>query len=255
MNEHAPALPEPDAAARAALDAAQEALAILIRLHDREADAALITGLKGIQAGTLFAALLGSRTGKQAAGLLQSALDALPEAADPHVLDRLAVDYAEIYLTNGFRIAPEASVWLTEEGLERQEPMFEVRDWYAHYGIAVPDWRKRADDHIVHELQFVAFLLAKGSAVAIRDAARFLDRCVLPWVPQMGRRVAQRAETQLYAATGMLTAELLEALRAQLEQITGEAPNPRPVTRAVAEKTFGIVPAERPYVPGLSESW
>ncbi|MCB1399475.1 MAG: molecular chaperone TorD family protein, partial [Rhodobacteraceae bacterium] len=134
MNEHAPALPEPDAAARAALDAAQEALAILIRLHDREADAALITGLKGIQAGTLFAALLGSRTGKQAAGLLQSALDALPEAADPHVLDRLAVDYAEIYLTNGFRIAPEASVWLTDEGLERQEPMFEVRDWYTHYG-------------------------------------------------------------------------------------------------------------------------
>lgn len=253
MNERmaAASLTEDDLAA---LQAVGEALAILIRLHDREVDQALIDGLKAIGAGALFAALLGGRTGQQAAGLLQAALDALPEAEDAGLLDLLAVDYAEIYLTNGLRIAPDASVWLTEDGLERQEPMFEVRDWYAHYGIRVPDWRLRSDDHIVHELQFVAFLLGQGTPVALRDAARFLDRCVLPWVPEMGRRMAARAETQLYAATGMLTAELLEGLRATLVTMTGEAPKPRPLSTAIAEKTAAIA-AEGPFLPGLSESW
>ncbi len=253
MNEHV--APHPlDAATLHALGAAREALAILIRLHDREADAALITGLKAIQLGTLFAALLPSRKGRQAAGLLQAGLDALPEAPDAAILDLLAVDYAEIYLTNGHRIAPNASVWLTEEGLERQEPMFEVREWYAHYGITVPDWRIRADDHVVHELQFVEFLLGLETPVALRDAARFLDQCVLPWVPEMGARMAARADTQLYAATGMITAELLLALRAKLAAITGEAPHPRPLSPTVAAKT-GQALAEGPYMPGLGESW
>lgn len=238
----------------AALVATREALAILIRLHDREADAALVAGLKAIQAGALFAALLGGRIGRQAAGLMQAALDALPEEPDARIFDLLAVDYAEIYLTNGFRIAPDASVWLTEEGLERQEPMFEVRDWYAHYGITVPDWRKRADDHVVHELQFLDFLLGLGTMEGARDAGHFLDRCVLPWVPEMGRRMAARAETQLYAALGMLTAELLEGLRKRLEAITGEAARPRPLSALVADKT-GALAAEGPYMPGLSESW
>lgn len=253
MNERtAPAgLSEDD---REALQAVCDALAILIRLHDREADQELIVGLKSIRAGALFAALLGGRTGRQAAGLLQSALDALPDTADAGLLDLLAVDYAEIYLTNGLRIAPDASVWLTEDGLERQEPMFEVRDWYAHYGITVPDWRLRSDDHVVHELQFVAFLLGLGRLDAARDAARFLDRCVLPWVPEMGRRMAARAETQLYAATGMLTAELLDGLRGQLVAITGEVPKPRPLSSAVADKTAALA-AEGPFLPGLSESW
>lgn len=238
----------------AILTPTREALAILIRLHDREADAALFGGLKSIQAGALFAALFDGQTGRQAAALLQAALDSFHDVPDQRQLDVLAADYADIYLTNGFRIAPDASVWLTEEGLERQEPMFEVREWYAHYGITVPDWRLRPDDHIVHELQFLEFLLDLGTFEGARDAAHFLDRCVLPWVPEMGRRMAMRAETQFYAAAGMLTAELLDGLRAALASITGEAPNPRPMNAVVADKTAPL-DAEGPYMPGLSESW
>lgn len=256
----ADAAPPPplDAEALASLRAAREALGLLIRLHDREADAALITGLKAIQAGALFAALLPSRRGRQAAGLLQAGLDALPDVPEPAVLDLLAVDYADIYLTNGHRISPHGSVWLTEDGLERQEPMFEVRDWYAHYGVTVPDWRRRSDDHVVHELQFVSFLLGLETSVATRDAARFLDICVLPWVPDMGGRMAARANTQLYAATGMLTAELLAVLRERLTALTGEQPKPRPEPgqkAAAAGSGAAGCSAEGPYMPGLAPSW
>lgn len=247
----------PDAGAFEGLCVAREALAILIRLHDREVDAPLLAGLKALQTGALFAALLPSRTGQQAARLMQAGLDALPEAPDAALLDLLAVDYAEIYLTNGHRISPQASVWLTEDGLERQEPMFEVRDWYAHYGIAVPDWRRRADDHVVHELQFLDHLLGLQTPVALADAARFMDRCMLPWLPEMGARMAARAETQLYAATGLLTAELLVALREMLTALTGEAPRPRPEPKALAADAGRAAgcSSEGPYLPGLAPSW
>ena len=107
---------------------------------------------------------------------------------------------------------------------------------------------------ILHELQFVEFLLGLETPVGLRDAARFLDQCLLPWVPEMGARMAARADTQLYAATGMITAELLLALRAKLAAITGEAPQPRPLSPTVAAKT-GQAQTEGPYMPGLGESW
>lgn len=252
-----PSPPLPRAApdtARGTLDTAAEALGLLIRLFDREADSDLMCGLRAIQAPDMFEALLPSPEGRAGAQVLRVALSGLPEQVPARALDALAADYADVFLTHGYRLAPNASVWLTEEGLERQEPMFEVREWYAHYGITVPDWRIRADDHVVHELQFVEFLLGLETPVALRDAARFLDQCVLPWVPEMGARMAARADTQLYAATGMITAELLLALRAKLAAITGEAPHPRPLSPTVAAKT-GQALAEGPYMPGLGESW
>jgi TorA maturation chaperone TorD len=234
------------------LRAASEALGLLIRLLDREADAALLTGLRAIQAPDLFAALLPEAEGQAGAEALRLALADLPEPPSDADLDALAADYADIFLTHGYRLAPNASVWLTEEKLERQGPMFEVRDWYAHYGITVPDWRKRADDHIVHELQFLGLLLDLGTDTGLQDAAHFLDAQLLPWVPEFGRRMAARAREPLYGAAGLICAAFLEALRDRIEALSGLPRRPRPPLRSALAIPD---PEPAPFVPGAAESW
>jgi len=144
---------------------------------------------------------------------------------------------------------------MTEEGLERQEPMFEVRKWYEKYNLEAPDWRMRADDHIVHELQFVAHLLERGDRKSLTDAVAFMDENVLNWVPEFGKAVGERSVQPLYGASARLLGGMVEELRDMLEQITGIA---RPV---IEEETpqdrirLYDADVDRPYIPGVGESW
>ncbi len=226
-------------------------LALLIRLHDREADAPLIEGLRESDAAGLFAALIDGPAPSE----LGRALAALPRPVDAATLDLLAAEYADVYLTHGYRIAPTGSVWLTEEKLERQEPMFAVREWYEHYGLSVPEWRIRPDDHIVHELQFVAHLLTLGTEDAARDAARFMDRHILVWMPHFLALMAERCEQPFYVAVARLSGAYLETLRDALEQITSE---PRWVPdegEAVVPYSLRELEQDVAYMPGVSESW
>lgn len=243
--------PLSDSAAEA-LSVAGDGLAILIRLFDREPDADLIAGLKEAEAGVFFAGLMPVGQGHEEAQAFQAALDALPPAPDDETLDDLAADYADCFLTHGYRLSPNGSVWLTEERLERQEPMFAVREWYAHYGLEVPDWRIRADDHLVHELQFVQHLLALGEAVTAVDAANFMDRHVLPWVPEFGTRMQARCQTRLLSATGGLLSSYLLVLRALLAELTGVAVAVAPLP---SDKPNPKAPQQELYMPGTSESW
>ena len=235
-----------------------EALGPVIRLHDREADSALVEGLWAADFPALAAALLDGRADAAVAEGFARVLAGIPRPVPAAVLDEMAADFADAYLTHGFRAAPTGSVWMTEDHLERQQPMFDVRDWYAHWGLAVPDWRLRSDDHIVHELQFVAHLLATGSTDALTDAAAFLDAHVLPWVPEFCLRVADHARHPFHAGAVLLTRVLLDALRDDLERATGRARNVLPHAWAVqADRSERQAEAERerPFVPGLAESW
>lgn len=238
-----------------ALSAAAEALQLLIRLHDREVDADFLNLLREVDAGGLFEALLVGEDGHSAALAFAEALRILPKQIDAATLDALAADYADVYLTHGLRVSPNGSVWMTEESLERQLPMFEVREWYEHYGITVPEWRKRSDDHIVHELEFVTHLLRQGTQNAAVDAGAFLDRHVLPWVPEFGRRVAARAAEPLTATTGLLTAFYLEALRELIAQITGVARGPVTLRPDQKPKKEAEPLENAAFIPGAAESW
>ncbi|QJD16596.1 TorD/DmsD family molecular chaperone [Paracoccus sanguinis] len=249
------ARPEPaklSAEGQAALTAAAEALGLIIRLHDREPDAALVRGLKEAEAPALFAAILAGEDGQTAAAALAEALDALPDDSTEADMDLVAAAWAEVHITHGLRASPNGSVWMTVESLERQEPMFAVRDWYEHYGLSTPDWRRRSDDNIVHELQFVQHLLGQGTQVAAVDAGRFMDLHVLPWVPEWGRRVAARAAEPLVAASGLLTATYLEGLRELIAQVSGVRRGPvAPLPQAQA-----VTPDEpERFIPGVAESW
>lgn len=234
----------------ARLASASDVLDLLVRLHDREVDADFLSGLGTHGVAGWLGDVLMSEHGQDAATAFAAAL---PEQPDAEQIDLLAAEFADIYLTHGYRVSPNGSVWLTEDHLERQLPMFDVREWYDHYDVQVPNWRVRADDHLVHELQFVSFLCAHGNMVAARDAASFLDHHVLPWVPEFCRQAGKRVQQPLYLASMALTLAALDELRDLLQDITGIE---RQVHLAAPPKAMREPDMEdAAYMPGLAESW
>lgn len=235
-----------------------EVLAPMIRLHDREADGEVIEGLWASGYTDLLAAVAQGEEAEAAVSGFQQVLAGFPHPIPNALLDELAADYADGYLNHGFRAAPTGSVWLTEDHLERQEPMFAVREWYQHYGMTVPDWRTRSDDHIVHELQFVSHLLTLGTPDALSDAAAFLDGHVLPWVPDFCAAIAARARHPFHAGVCLVTRGLLDGLRTDLEAATGRGRDVTPhmwtlqATRAARQEKAD---EESPFVPGSAASW
>ncbi len=230
-----------------------DGLDVLIRFHDREVDAELLGELARYDIAAGLVGLFQGPAGQAAASDLKAALDNLGISPPAEALDALAIDYADLFLTHAYRVSPSASVWLTEDRLERQMPMFDVRDWYEHYHVSVPNWRIRADDHLVHELQFVTHLCRLGGEVALADAGRFLDLHVLPWAPEFCRRAAERVREPLYRAVMQLTLAALEDLRQTLEEATGK---PRQVREALPLDTQRTPdPEDVAYMPGVAESW
>lgn len=243
--------PRAAAAWRALADDAR----MLTALHDRELDAERWAALARVD----FPRNLALPAAPEITAAFEYAREGWPATvADP--LTALAADYAGIYLTHACRVSPCESPWIDEDGLVMQEPMFEVRAWYARFGLEVEDWRMRTDDHVAHELDFVAALLERGELAA---AAGFLDEHMLVWVPELARAVAHRADTPFYAALAHLTSAWLEAVRDLLAEATG-TPRPAPLSlddarrrsrdRAAAAGLIQIGRKPAPaFVPG--ESW
>ncbi len=130
--------------------------------------------------------------------------------------DDLAADYTAIYLTNSLRASPYESVWRDDDQLMMQEPTFAVRAFYARHGMAVPNWRHMPDDHLAHEIEFVAHLLERAE---LQQAARFLQDHLMYWLPDFAATVQQRANTRLYAALAALTLAACRRLQAALPAV------------------------------------
>lgn len=224
----------------------------LALLHDKEQEHALIEELRQAPMQDWLGLRLEGETAVTGLALIDQALDAMPRPVDRRTLDALAVDFADIYLVHGCRATPTESPWIDPEGLERQEPMFEVRRWYQHYGLDVVDWRKRSDDHLVLELRFLAYLCREApDREILLDAARFLDAHLLRWVPQFAARVASHCQTRFFAGLAILTDGYLNELRDLLAEVTGEQ---RPAT---SEASHGKPDAQEveTYVPGVGPGW
>lgn len=229
---------------------AAAALGVVIRLFDRELDGEAIDVLAAPQTRDFLAGLVESAPAREALGEFTEALNGISAQADEAELDLLAADYADIFLTHGHRAAPSASVWLSDDHTERNDPMFNARAWYDHWGIKVPNWRIRADDHIVSMLQFIQALLEPGEANGLVDVAVFMDTQMGPWVGDFLGRVAQRADTALYRASAVFAATLLAEIRAELARVTGIVEDiPEPPERPE------IVPDEAAFIPGAAPSW
>ncbi len=232
-------------------------LAELAALHDAEPDADRLAALCELRFPTSLRLRLKSDPGQQGTELMLTALDSLPKHIDQQVLDELAADYAAIYLTLAVRASPNESVWIDEEQLERQQPMFQVRKYYRRHGLAAANWRKRADDHLVLQLQFLSFLFTPRSAndhADLSEAARFLDEHLLRWLPQFAVRVAARCATPFFAGLALITAGYCEELRDLLVDILGQ---PRPSQEEINQRmTPKPTVQEMPlrYVPGIGPS-
>jgi len=217
-------------------DAVSQDLLQLAVLHDHEADSDLLTALREVN----FPYNLGLNLTSQVTDdqtdtpqhFVETALQALPEELDQQTLDHLAVDYADIYLNHSLHASPFESVWLDEDHLIQQEPMFQIRDWYARYGLKTENWRIRSEDHLVFQLQFIAMLLDPESTLAgdnsqlkqlkrMQDATTFMDEHLLLWVSDFCSLVAQRCSTDFYASVAILSNAYIQELRDVLAEITG----------------------------------
>jgi TorA maturation chaperone TorD len=235
--------------------AAAQDLTDLAALHDREVDAATLGRLRAAAEPGLLRLRLVNEYGRAALLLLDEALAGLPAVIDGALTDALAADYADIYLTYGLRAAPNESVWLDEDNLAMQAPMFEVRSLYQRHGLQVPDWRRRADDHLVHELQFLAHLLDPDTGDTLAEAAAFLDEHLLLWTPDFAARVAQRCATPFYAGLAAVTAAYLDELRELLERILGQPRTPREEIEERRRRAKESEPAPAAFVPGSAPTW
>lgn len=227
-------------------------LVLLARLHDVEPEAEVLELLRQRPLAECFALPLSSAAAAAGLQMMDGFLADMPAPADASTCDDLAADFAAIYLSCARRVSPTESYWLTEDHLERQEPMFAVRRWYAHHGLMARDWRRRADDHLVLELEFVAALMRDGSLVALRDAARFMDRHLRAWAPEFFDAVAVRADTAFYAGLARLTGAYLEAARDLLQALTGEVRAAPPTMMRASDDRTATPPA---FVPGRAPGW
>lgn len=199
---------------------AAEELRALAWLHAEERAPDILSALFASGFPVTFTLVDAAQPASQAMQAALRALAAGPEGADGipcSSADDLAADFASIYLTYALRASPNESVWRDDDHLMLQGPTFAVREFYARHGIQVPDWRERADDHLVHELEFVAVLLERGEE---KEAARFLKTHLLAWLPQFAARVAQRAATPFYAALAGLTLASCESCLERLPHVT-----------------------------------
>jgi TorA maturation chaperone TorD len=232
------------------LRAVAEDLRLLAALHADELNAEQLEELRQFP----FQDYLGLLAGSPATRDALAAMDAVLAATEaPAVtLDTLAADYADIYLTYRYRAAPSESAWVHPERLERQEPMFVVRQWHRRFGVQVPDWRVRPDDHLVNELLLLAHILEEETpGRAMAAAGQFLDDHLLVWAPSFFGRVAARCATPFYAALALLSAAYLEEVRTLLEQLTGEERQ----VRQPDDATTAAACEEPRYLPGAAPSW
>jgi TorA maturation chaperone TorD len=237
--------------------AVAEDLQGLAELHDREPDEELLTALQEARFPDGLGMRLRSERGRQAGMLMAEALGQFSAPVSEKNLDRLAVDFAEIYLTHGLRASPYESVWLDDDHLARQEPMFQVRAFYRRHGLAAANWSERADDHIVLQLQFLRHLLEEPSADTIREAAGFMDEHLLRWIDRFADQVTARCATPYFAGVATLTAAYVDELRDLLAEILEE---PRPTAEEIEarmqpEKPAAACGAPSPYVPGSGPGW
>ncbi len=169
---------------------------------------------------------------------------------DEEILDELAVDFANIYLVHTYQASPYESVWLDEESLMQQQPMFDIKKEYQKHHLEFNEQTHYAD-HLCLQLEFIAHLLNKSSNKSdLLNVGEFLDNHLLRWIKLFSARVAKHAMTEFYASFVVLQATYIEELRCVLEDIT-QTKRIEPVDDK--KQVFEDIPMK--FIPGVAKSW
>lgn len=230
---------------------------LLAALSDREPTAALLDSLRAVPVDDWFGFSAGSEVATRARELLTAALEAMPATIDAATLDELAADFANIYLVHGYSASPTESPWLDKDHLVRQEPMFQLAEWYKRHGLTAENRQLRSEDHMVMQLQFLTHLLGSEQIAPharLAEAAGFLDAHLLRWIGAFAERVAARCQTPYFCGVVTVTHGYLEDLRDHLATLL-EMPRPEPKSPdRTAAGGDGEEPSSR-YIPGVAPSW
>ena len=235
--------------------AVSEDLALLASLHAAELSKALVSNLHEKKFPLSLALVFEEKEMRSVVTMLYEEISRWPRDFPAAIAEELAADYAAIYLNNYCNASPQESFWLDDDHLAWQEPMFQVREIYANHDLEVTNWRIQADDHIVPELQFIAYLLGRSDAAEqLDDVAQFLDEHLLLWLGDFSRRVARRCDTPFYAGLALLTNNYCETLRDLLAAILDK---PRLDRDAVLQrrKREKAEPVPVKFIPGAEASW
>ncbi len=223
----------------------------LALIHRAEPTVALLKALREVDFPDDLGLILRSRQGKDSLAMMKEALSQLPEKIDAKVLNELAADYAAIYLTHQYQASPCESVWLDEDHLERQGPMFEVREWYRRYHVLNRDARHLPDDHLACQLAFIAYLLEQGEP--LEEVARFMDEHLLLWIGDFASRVAHRCAVPFFGGIALLTWSYVEELRDLLAEVLD---TPRLSLDEMRRRHMSPrEPEIMRYVPGIGPGW
>lgn len=247
------------AAERDFAHAAAADLHLFAILHDREPCQEVIEALASCPFQEQLSLVLQKKAGEGALDAFDKAIAALPAPIDEATLDALASDYACVYLRYAYRVSPTESVWFDKDGLERQAPMLNVRNWHRRFGLRVQDWAKRPEDHLVLQLQFVAFLLEEKEGGALPDlsaAAQFLDEHLLRWTGLFAEQLKKTKALPYLVSLAGLTSAYLNELRDHLEMLTG-LPRAKPKTpmTIIDKRTPREDEGIRPHHPGMGPGW
>jgi TorA maturation chaperone TorD len=211
-----------------------EDLRVFAILHDREVTEDVLKELIAANFPAGLGLQLKNKDSIEVCDFMRKALADLTFPLEEQQLNDLAADFSAIYLTAALKASPNESVWLTDERLVCQEPMFQLREWYRRYGLAVENWRVRADDHLVFELQFLAHLFKLDHELeTLKQAALFLDEHLLRWMKQFAAQVASHCDTAFYAGVSLVTAQYLDELRDVVAGVIGE---PRPTPEQIEQR-------------------
>ena len=143
-------------------------------------------------------------------------------------LETLQAEYTRLFIGPGPVVAPPwESVYFSEERLLFQRETFQVRAWYARFGLTVPSLHREPDDHIGLELSFVAHLgeLALQAIQAneqerfqeaLEAERRFLSEHLFKWGPGWCTRVEANSGSEFFRGLSLVTRGALSELSEQL---------------------------------------
>lgn len=164
--------------------------------------------------------------------LLQAWSRAIRDGISDVALESMQAEYTRLFIGPGPIVAPPwESVYFSEERLLFQRETFQVRAWYARFGLKVPNVNSEPDDHVGLELSFVAHLaeLALQALQAqeqerfrelLETQRRFLAEHLLKWGPGWCSRVEATSGSEFYRGLALLThgalSEISERLPVQI---------------------------------------
>ncbi|MBC2722950.1 molecular chaperone [Desulfosporosinus sp.] len=129
-------------------------------------------------------------------------------------LEDLTVDYAKLFIGPFDLLAPPyGSVYLEGQRRVMGDSTVKVLQFYRQAGLNLSDEFKEPPDHIVTELEFMYYLIAKhietGDKQWLVMKEEFFNNFLSPWIKDFSIRILENARTVFYKNLAQLTLGLI----------------------------------------------